>query len=184
MFVNLYFPYAGWGLLWVFLAGGGSILNSNQHVWQWMEELEAMLCKIHVHDFKSVFLLSLKQDQNLMKVMFSCIHFPIWPYPPPPPPKKKKKKKRSILYQSVNSMGCQVCTKAESVKVCVCVLLGGRGVLLQLRPSKCPVPSCITISLSVYHPDSCFLCQAVSVYQCITQTTVLSVSVCYHYISV
>ena len=104
--------------------------------------------------------------------------------PPPPPQKKKKKKKRSILYQSVNSMGCQVCTKAESVKVCVCVLLGGRGVLLQLRPSKCPVPSCITISLSVYHPDSCFLCQAVSVYQCITQTTVLSVSVCYHYISV
>ena len=30
----------------------------------------------------SVFLLSLKQQQNLMKIMFSCIHFPIWPYPP------------------------------------------------------------------------------------------------------
>ena len=30
----------------------------------------------------SSFLLSLKQQQNLMKIMFSCIHFPIWPYPP------------------------------------------------------------------------------------------------------
>ena len=30
----------------------------------------------------SVFLLSLKQQQNLMKIMFSCIHFPVWPYPP------------------------------------------------------------------------------------------------------
>ena len=30
----------------------------------------------------SVFLLSLKQQQNLMKIMFSCIHFPIWPYHP------------------------------------------------------------------------------------------------------
>ena len=30
----------------------------------------------------SVFLLSLKQRQNLMKIMFSCIHFPVWPYPP------------------------------------------------------------------------------------------------------
>ena len=29
----------------------------------------------------SIFLLSLKQQQNLMKIMFSCIHFPIWPYP-------------------------------------------------------------------------------------------------------
>ena len=32
-------------------------------------------------DSFSVFLLSLKQ-QNLMKIMFSCIHFPVWPYPP------------------------------------------------------------------------------------------------------
>ena len=30
----------------------------------------------------SIFLLRLKQQQNLMKIMFSCIHFPIWPYPP------------------------------------------------------------------------------------------------------
>ena len=30
----------------------------------------------------SIFLLNLKQQQNLMKIMFSCIHFPVWPYPP------------------------------------------------------------------------------------------------------
>ena len=103
--------YAGRGPL--FFAGGSGFLNSNQHVWQWKEE--AMLCEIHMHDFKShfqfqqdflayctrpvsvhlvmacvsclfdsfsIFLLSLKQQQNLMKIMFSCIHFPIWPYPP------------------------------------------------------------------------------------------------------
>ena len=91
-------------------AGGTGILNSDQHMWQWKKE--AMLCKIHTRDFIShfrwdflayctrpvnvhlamtcvgclfnsfwIFLLSLKQ-QNLMKIMFSCIHFPIWPYPP------------------------------------------------------------------------------------------------------
>ena len=31
----------------------------------------------------STILLSLKRQQNLMKIMFSCIHFPVWPYPPP-----------------------------------------------------------------------------------------------------
>ena len=50
-FANLYFPYAG--RVFCFFAGGSSILNSNQHVWQWNEE--AMLCKIHMHDFKSHF---------------------------------------------------------------------------------------------------------------------------------
>ena len=50
-FVNLYFPYAGLGLL--FSAGGSGILNSNWHVWQWKEE--AMLCEIHMCDFKSHF---------------------------------------------------------------------------------------------------------------------------------
>ena len=30
----------------------------------------------------SVFLISLKKQQNLMKIMFSCIRFPVWPYPP------------------------------------------------------------------------------------------------------
>ena len=33
-------------------------------------------------DSFSVFLLSLKQQQNLNQIMFSCIHFPVWPYPP------------------------------------------------------------------------------------------------------
>ena len=32
--------------------------------------------------FQSFCSVSLKQQQNLMKVMFSCVHFPIWPYPP------------------------------------------------------------------------------------------------------
>ena len=31
-------------------------------------------------DSFSIFLLSLKQQQNLMKIMFSCIRFPVWPY--------------------------------------------------------------------------------------------------------
>ena len=108
-FVNLYFHYAGW--VFCLFTGGSGILNSSQHVWQWKED--AVLCKIHMHDFKShfqqdflvyctrpvsvhlamvcvgcsfnsfsVFLLSLKQQQNLMTITFSCIHFPVWPYPP------------------------------------------------------------------------------------------------------
>ena len=36
------------------------------------------------------FLLSLKQQQNLMKIMFSCICFPVWPHPPKIMEKKKK----------------------------------------------------------------------------------------------
>ena len=59
-FVNLYFPYAGWGLL--FFAGGGGILNSSWHVWRWKQE--AMLCEIHMCDFKSHF----QQD------FFSLVH--------------------------------------------------------------------------------------------------------------
>ena len=50
-FVNLYFPYAG--RVFCFFAGTSSILNSNRHVWQWKEE--AMLYKIHMHNFKSHF---------------------------------------------------------------------------------------------------------------------------------
>ena len=42
----------------------------------------AMACVSCSFNSFSVFLLSLKQQQNLMKIMFSCIHFPIWPYPP------------------------------------------------------------------------------------------------------
>ena len=108
-FVNLCFPYAGRGLL--FFAGGSGILNSIWHMWQWKEEAElceinmrdfkshfqpdflayctrpvsvhlAMACVSCLLDSFSVFLLSLKQQQNLIKIMFSCIHFPMWPYPP------------------------------------------------------------------------------------------------------
>ena len=43
--------------------------------------LLAMECVGCSFDSFSVFLPSLKQQQNLMKIMF-CIHFPIWPYPP------------------------------------------------------------------------------------------------------
>ena len=104
-----------------FFTGGSSILNSNQHVWQWKEE--AMLHEIHMRDFKShfqrdflvyctrpvtvhlamasvgcsldsfsIFLLSLKQQQNLKKIMFFCIHFPIWPNPP------KILRKKTVFY--------------------------------------------------------------------------------------
>ena len=126
--MNLYFPYAGWCLL-LFFAGGSGVLNSNWHVWQWKEEamlyeIHMRDFKSHFQqDFLayctrpvsiwwwhvsascsfngfSVFLLSLKQQQNLMKIMFSCIHFPVWPYPP-----KIMKKMYFIL---VNCMGWQV----------------------------------------------------------------------------
>ena len=42
-------------------------------------------------DSFSISLLSLKQQQNLMKILFSCIHFPVWPYPP-------KIMKKTVLY--------------------------------------------------------------------------------------
>ena len=57
----------------------------------------AMACVSCLFNSFSVFLFSLKQQQNLMKIMFSCIHFPVWPYPP-----KIMKKLYSIL---VNCMG-------------------------------------------------------------------------------
>ena len=36
-----------------FFAGSNGMLNSNRHMWQWKEE--AMLCEVHMHDFKSHF---------------------------------------------------------------------------------------------------------------------------------
>ena len=48
---NLYFPQAGWCLS--FFAGGSGILNSNWHMWPWKGE--AMVCEIHMRDFKSHF---------------------------------------------------------------------------------------------------------------------------------
>ena len=47
----------------------------------------------------SVFLLALKQQQNLVKILFSCIHFPVWPYPPKIMHKEKEeKKKKKVFY--------------------------------------------------------------------------------------
>ena len=114
-----------------FFADGSSILNSIRHMWQWKEEALlcwicmhnfkshfqwdflayctrqvsvhlAMACVSCLFNSFSVFLLSLKQLQNLMKIMFSCIHFLVWPYPP----QKIMKKMCFIL---VNWMGWQVC---------------------------------------------------------------------------
>ena len=63
----------------------------------------AMVCAGCSFNSFSVFLLGLKQQQNLIKIMFSCIHFPVWLYPP-----KIMKKMYFIL---VNYMGWQVCTQ-------------------------------------------------------------------------
>ena len=38
------------------------------------------MCQLLVQQFFNLFA-QLKTKQNLMKIMFSCIHFPIWPYP-------------------------------------------------------------------------------------------------------
>ena len=118
-----------------FFAGGSSILNSNRHMWQWKEEAVlckiqmrdfrshfwwyflaycirpvsvhlAMACVCCLFTSFSIFLLSVKQQQNLMKIMFSCIHFLVWPYLP-----QNNGEKTSILYNIilVNSIGWQVC---------------------------------------------------------------------------
>ena len=60
----------------------------------------AMACVSCSFDSFLVFLLSLKQQQNLMKIMFSCIHFPVWPYPP--------KIMTKMYFILVNCMGWQV----------------------------------------------------------------------------
>ena len=51
VFVNLYFPYAGQGLL--FFCWWQQHFEFQRHVWQWKEE--AMLRLIHMHDFNSHF---------------------------------------------------------------------------------------------------------------------------------
>ena len=56
------------------------------------------MCRLLSQQFFSFFA-SLKQ-QNLMKIMFSCIHFPVWPYPP--------KIMKKVYFILVNSMGWQV----------------------------------------------------------------------------
>ena len=49
------------------------------------------VCWLHIQQFFNLF--AIKQQQNLMKIMFSCIHFLIWPYP------HKIKIKNCILYR-------------------------------------------------------------------------------------
>ena len=55
------------------------------------------VCWLLVQPF-SIFLLSLKQ-QNLLKIMFSCIHFPKWRYPP----------QNNDFFIFYTSIGWQVC---------------------------------------------------------------------------
>ena len=88
-----------------------------------------MACVSCLFDSFSIFLLCSTQQQNLIKIMFSCIHFPVWPYPPPPPPPKKKKKKKLYFIQ-VNCMGWQVyiayfwtSTKGVYLQCCLAVWL-------------------------------------------------------------
>ena len=59
-----------------------------------------MTCVGWSFDIFSIFLLSLKQQQNLMKIMFSCIHFPVWPYPP--------EIMKKLYFIPANYMGWQV----------------------------------------------------------------------------
>ena len=61
----------------------------------------AMACVSCSFDSFLVFLLSLKQQQNLMKIMFSCICFPVWPHPP--------KIMIYFYFILVNCMGWQIC---------------------------------------------------------------------------
>ena len=106
-----------------FFAGGCGISNSNWHMWQWKEEAMlckihmrdskshfwqdflayctgpisvhlAMACVGCMFNSFSIFLFSLKQQQSLMKIIFSCIHFLIWPYPP------KNNEKKKVFYTS------------------------------------------------------------------------------------
>ena len=53
----------------------------------------------------SVFLLSLKQQENRMKIMFSYVHYPIWPYPPPK--KNTQKKTNNNTHTHTNKINKQ-----------------------------------------------------------------------------
>ena len=106
-FVNLYFPYAGQGLLFfrwwqrhfefhlacVAVEGRSNVVQSTcvrlqislptrflslLHLASQCAFGDGM-CRLLVRHFFSLFAPKL---QNLVKVMFSCIHFSIWPYPP------------------------------------------------------------------------------------------------------
>ena len=97
-FVNLSFSYAGQGLLFfcwwqqhfefqlalVAVKGRSNVRNTHERLQislptKFLSLLQSV--SMHLTVFQSV-LLNLKQQQNLMSIMFSCIHLPIWPYPP------------------------------------------------------------------------------------------------------
>ena len=121
-FVNLYFPYAGLGLLlfrwwqrrFEFQLARVAVKGKSSDVQNTHAQLKISLptrflayCTrpVSVHlamasvgcsfNSFSVFLLCFTQQQNLMKLMFSGIHFPIWPYPP----KIMEKNNNCILYR-------------------------------------------------------------------------------------
>ena len=75
----------------------------------------AMACVSCSFDSFSVCLLSLKQQQNLMKIMFSCIHFPIWPYPP----KLMKKLSYTGKLYGLTGMIIHVIVKRSGLPPCV-----------------------------------------------------------------
>ena len=127
-FVNLYCHYAGRGLSFfrwyqrrfefqaarVAVEGRSNVVVLNMHA-----QLQiSLLCafgdsvphRLFIWQFFNLFaLFKLKQQQNLMKIRFSCIHFPVWPYPPPPPPpQKKREREKKKYFILVNCMGWQV----------------------------------------------------------------------------
>ena len=132
-FVNLYFPYAGWGLLFsiwyqqhfefqsacVAVEGRSNVVltmcmhNFKSHFWWDFLAYCTRPASVHLvmtfiscsFDSFSIFLFSLKQQQNLMKIMFSCIHFPVRPYPP------QIMEKQQLYFILVNGMGWQVCNQ-------------------------------------------------------------------------
>ena len=68
----------------------GYCIGQSVCIWQWRTLAACSTV------FQS--LLSLKQQQNLMKIMFSCIHFPVSIPPPPPPPPPPPKGDFLIFY--------------------------------------------------------------------------------------
>ena len=114
-FVNLYFPYAGWGLLilhWYqqhfeFQSACAAVEGRSNVVLNMHAQLQISLLMRFLSLSAQFFNLfaSLKQQQNLMKIMFSCIHFPVWPYP--------CRIMKNLHFMLVNCMGWQVCRSTK-----------------------------------------------------------------------
>ena len=119
-FVTVYFPYAGWGLsffllvaaaFWIPTSMCGSGRNKQCCAKIRMHNLKSHFQQdflayctrpVSVHlamasvgcsfNSFSIFMFSSKRQQNLMKTVFSCIHFSTWPYPP------KTMRKKTVFY--------------------------------------------------------------------------------------